>query len=138
MTPPAFAESAATAYLVMVAMITGSFINLAADRMPRGESVVRPRSHCRACARVLDLTDLVPVVGYLIRRGRCATCGVPIGAASPVVEAGCGAAMGAALALLGLGWGAVAGALTVLVIGLADVSLAFWRSGFARRESRSG
>ena len=61
------------AYAVLVAALVGSFINLAADRVPRGESVVRPRSHCRSCGRVLNFVDLIPVAGYLIRAGRCAT-----------------------------------------------------------------
>ena len=76
-----------TIYMVLVGLLVGSFINLAADRLPRGESVVMPRSHCRICGRVLNVVDLLPVIGYLIRRGRCATCGTPIGAAAPVVEA---------------------------------------------------
>ena len=42
-------------YLVLVALLLGSFINLAADRLPRGESLIRPRSHCRACGRQLTL-----------------------------------------------------------------------------------
>jgi len=47
-------------YLVLVALLLGSFINLAADRLPRGESLVRPRSHCRACSRPLNVVDLRP------------------------------------------------------------------------------
>jgi prepilin signal peptidase PulO-like enzyme (type II secretory pathway) len=140
MTPLAVAGFGAAAYLVIVALLVGSFINLAADRLPRGESLIRPRSHCRSCGRVLDLTDLVPVAGYLIRRGRCATCGAPIGLASPAVEAACGASMLAALGWFGLGLGAVAGATAVLAIGLGGVTLAFWRRQDAvrRRGSRSG
>src|SRR6266567_3280905 len=74
---------------------------MAADRLPRGESVVRPRSHCRSCGRVLDFVDLIPVAGYLIRGGRCATCRASIGVSSPVVEALCGAAVLVSVALLG-------------------------------------
>jgi len=46
--------------------------DVAADRVPRGESIVRPRSHCRSCGRLLTVVDLLPVAGYLLRRGRCA------------------------------------------------------------------
>ncbi|HEX2679843.1 MAG TPA: prepilin peptidase, partial [Candidatus Dormibacteraeota bacterium] len=56
------------AYLVFVGLMLGSFINLAADRLPRHESVVAPRSHCRACGRELNFVDLLPVVGWLLRR----------------------------------------------------------------------
>lgn len=117
------------AYLVLVAMLVGSFINLAADRVPRGESLIRPRSHCRSCGRILDFTDLIPVAGYMLRRGRCAGCGVAIGAGSPLLEAACGAAMLAALMVLGLGWGAIAGACASAFIGLARVGLPMVRAG---------
>lgn len=114
-------------YLVVVAMVAGSFINLAADRLPRGESVVAPRSHCRGCGRVLNVVDLVPVVGYLLRGGRCATCGSPIGISSPVVEAACGLVMAAALVLLGLWPGAAAGLVAVAIIGVALTTMAVRR-----------
>ena len=117
-----------SAYLVLVALLAGSFINLAADRLPRGESVVRPRSHCRSCGRVLDAVDLIPVGGYLIRGGRCGTCGASIGAGSPTVEALCGASMLIALAMLGLARGALLGAAAVAVVGLAAVSLSLARA----------
>ena len=126
------------AYLVLVALLMGSFINLAADRLPRGESVVRPRSHCRSCGRVLDAMDLMPVGGYLVRGGRCASCGIPIGISSPVVEALCGAAVLAPVALLGPWPGAPVGFAVVLVIGVAWVTLGFGRLRWATRGSRQG
>jgi leader peptidase (prepilin peptidase)/N-methyltransferase len=119
---------AVDAYLVLVALLIGSFINLAADRLPRGESLVRPRSHCRACGRVLGVLDLVPVAGYLIRGGRCATCRTPIGALSPLVEAAAGACMALSLMALGLWPGGAVGLLLVALLGLAVVAL-----GYARR-----
>lgn len=119
------AVAAASAYLVLVALLIGSFINLAADRLPRGESVVRPRSHCRSCGRVLNALDLAPVAGYLVRGGRCASCGVSIGLSSPAVEALCGAAMVASVAFLGPWRGAVVGFAAVTVIGVARISLGF-------------
>jgi prepilin signal peptidase PulO-like enzyme (type II secretory pathway) len=115
------------AYVVVVAMLLGSFINLAADRAPRGESLVRPRSHCRACGRVLNVLDLVPVAGYMIRRGRCASCYEPIGASSPLVEAAAGGGMVAALAWLGLWPGAALGFVLVALLGLAFVGLGLAR-----------
>jgi prepilin signal peptidase PulO-like enzyme (type II secretory pathway) len=127
-----------SAYLVLVAMLSGSFINLAADRLPRGESLVRPRSHCRACGRQLNVIDLVPIAGYLVRGGRCASCGVAIGASSPAVEALCGAFMLAPLALLGLARGAVVGGAAVTLVGVTAVGLSFARTHSARRGSRPG
>jgi leader peptidase (prepilin peptidase)/N-methyltransferase len=125
-------------YLVLVALLLGSFINLAADRLPRHESLVHPRSHCRSCGRVLNLVDLIPVAGYLVRGGRCASCRATIGASSPAVEALCGAAMVASVALLGLWWGAVAGFAAVGAIGVTGVTLGFSRLRSAKRGSQQG
>ena len=132
-------------YLVVVAMLAGSFLNLAADRLPRKESLVTPRSHCRSCGRVLNALDLVPVAGYLVRRGRCASCGVPIGASSPIVEVACGLAMAAAILAFGLWPGGLAGvaAMCLIGIGLTTYATRRFRSlspapGLRPRVSRSG
>ena len=119
------------AYMVLVALLFGSFINLCADRLPRGESVIRPRSHCRSCGRVLNAVDLFPVAGYLVRVGRCASCGVPIGVSSPVIEALCGSAMLAAAALLGPGRGAIAGFVAIAMVGAGVLGV-----GRLRRSTR--
>jgi peptidase A24-like protein len=118
-------ELTLSAYMVLVALLFGSFINLAADRIPRCESLVRPRSHCRACGRQLNLVDLMPVVGYLVRGGRCASCRTAIGYSSPAVEALCGLLMLASLALLGPTFGSLAGFVVVVLVGLAAVGLAW-------------
>ena len=107
-------------YLVFLGLMLGSFINLAADRLPRGESVIRPRSHCRACGRQLNALDLAPVAGYLIRGGRCATCRTPIGASAPLVEFVAGCCMVVAIALLGLWPG---GAVGLVLVGLWGVGI---------------
>lgn len=122
-----------SAYLVVIALLAGSFINLAADRLPRGESVVSPRSHCRSCGRVLGVVDLIPALGYVIRRGRCASCGAPIGASSPAVEAVCGAAMLASVALLGPWPGALVGFATIAMVGAVAVGIGFGRLRRATR-----
>jgi leader peptidase (prepilin peptidase) / N-methyltransferase len=130
----AFIEFTLSAYLVLVALLCGSFINLASDRLPRNESLIRPRSHCRACGRQLNLIDLVPVVGYLVRGGRCASCRTAIGSSSPAVEAVCGLLMLASLVFLGVAVGALVGFAAVLLLGLAAVSLAWHaREGVVRR-----
>jgi prepilin signal peptidase PulO-like enzyme (type II secretory pathway) len=128
MKPAEVAAIGLTAYLVVVALLVGSFINLASDRLPRRESLVRPRSHCRSCGRVLNVVDLIPVGGYFIRGGRCAGCGASIGVRAPAVEAMCGASMLAPLIVLGLVPGALVGAAAVALIGVAVVGLAFART----------
>ena len=123
-------------YLVLVALLAGSFFNLAADRLPRGESVVRPRSHCRTCGRRLDFVDLLPVAGYAIRQGRCASCGAAIGVVSPIVEALAGLSMAIPLAVLGPAAGGVAGGGLVILVGAVVVALAFSRSRAAESRTR--
>lgn len=105
-------------YAVLVALLAGSFINLAADRLPRGESLLWPRSHCRDCGRQLNAIDLLPVMGYLIRVGRCATCRTPIGPSAPLVEAVAGACMLAPIVVFGLWPGAAVGIGLVAAWGL--------------------
>lgn len=56
----------------------GSFINLVADRLPEGQSVLRPPSHCPTCGRRITPLELVPVLSYLVLRGRCYRCRAPI------------------------------------------------------------
>jgi prepilin signal peptidase PulO-like enzyme (type II secretory pathway) len=115
------------AYAVLVALLCGSFINLAADRLPRRESVIRPRSHCRACARQLNGVDLLPVAGYVLRGGRCATCRTPIGVNAPLVEACAGALMLGAVVWLGAWPGVAVGAVLVAWFGLGVVALGVHR-----------
>jgi leader peptidase (prepilin peptidase)/N-methyltransferase len=55
--------------------IIGSFLNVCIYRLPDGESVVFPASHCRACARALPWYENVPLLSYLLQRGRCRACG---------------------------------------------------------------
>lgn len=64
----------------------GSFAGVLADRVPRGESIVRPPSHCTSCGTPLRPLENVPVVSYLALRGRCRVCGARIPAQDLVVE----------------------------------------------------
>ena len=56
----------------------GSFLSLAAWRLPRGESLTQPASRCPSCGRTLAWQDNLPLLGWLWLRGRCRTCGAPI------------------------------------------------------------
>jgi len=74
----------------LLGLIVGSFLNVVVYRVPRGLSVVRPRSRCPWCGGEIAAFDNVPVLGYLLLRGRCRRCGGPIGWRYPAVEAGMG------------------------------------------------
>jgi leader peptidase (prepilin peptidase)/N-methyltransferase len=67
--------------------IVGSFLNVVAYRLPRGESLVHPPSACPACGTPIKPYDNVPVLGWLWLRGKCRACGAPISAQYPIVEA---------------------------------------------------
>jgi leader peptidase (prepilin peptidase) / N-methyltransferase len=67
-------------------LIVGSFLNVVAHRLPRGESLVKPRSRCPQCGTQLRPIDNVPVISWLALRGRCHHCGAPISARYPAVE----------------------------------------------------
>lgn len=55
--------------------VIGSFLNVCIDRLPEGKSILSPPSHCPHCRRRLEPLELIPVLSYLLLRGRCRTCG---------------------------------------------------------------
>ena len=78
-------------FLILVAilgLIIGSFLNVVVWRVPRGESIAHPPSHCPACGAAVRPRDNVPVLSWLLLRGRCRDCSAPISARYPLVEAG--------------------------------------------------
>lgn len=64
--------------LGVLGAVIGSFLNVCIDRLPAGKSLIGPPSHCDACNRRLGVLDLVPVVSYLVLRGRCRYCGARV------------------------------------------------------------
>jgi leader peptidase (prepilin peptidase)/N-methyltransferase len=67
-------------------LLIGSFLNVVAYRLPRGESLVKPRSRCTSCGEEVRPYDNVPVLSWLLLRGRCRHCGTRISARYPAVE----------------------------------------------------
>lgn len=80
------------AFAAPLGLVIGSFLNVVAYRLPRGESLVRPRSRCTSCGSEVRPYDNVPVVSWLLLRGRCRHCGERISARYPLIEALTGAA----------------------------------------------
>jgi leader peptidase (prepilin peptidase)/N-methyltransferase len=85
----------------VLGLILGSFLNVVAYRLPRGESLAKPASRCPGCDAPIKPYDNVPVLSWLLLRGRCRSCGTSIAWRYPLVE------LGTALLL----------ALTVVVLG---------------------
>src|SRR5918992_5523107 len=70
--------------------IVGSFLNVVAYRLPRGESLATPPSRCPSCGAPVKPYDNIPVLSWFLLRGRCRNCGAPISWRYPLVEAGTG------------------------------------------------
>jgi leader peptidase (prepilin peptidase)/N-methyltransferase len=67
-------------------LLLGSFFNVVGLRVPKGESIVKPRSHCPSCKRTLTAWELIPVVSYVIQSGKCRGCGSRISSLYPLME----------------------------------------------------
>ncbi|MEA2418676.1 MAG: leader peptidase (prepilin peptidase) / N-methyltransferase [Thermoleophilaceae bacterium] len=93
------AEIAAAAVL---GALIGSFLNVVIYRLPAGESLVTPGSHCPSCDAPVRAFDNVPVVSWLALRGRCRSCGAPISPRYPAVELLTAAAFAAVVAVRGV------------------------------------
>ncbi len=73
-------------YVAVVGLLVGSFLNVVVYRVPRGLSVVRPRSACPSCDTPLRALDNIPIVSWIVLRARCRTCREPISWRYPLVE----------------------------------------------------
>jgi leader peptidase (prepilin peptidase)/N-methyltransferase len=96
-------------------LLIGSFLNVVAYRLPRGESLATPGSHCPSCDAPVKAYDNIPLLSWLLLRGRCRGCSEPIGRRYPIVEA-LTAALFAAVAVVH------AHDTTMLVLGLVLVA----------------
>ena len=72
--------------LALIGLAIGSFLNVCIYRIPRGESVVSPPSRCTSCGKRLAAWHNIPVVSWLVLRGRCAYCRTPVSARYPAIE----------------------------------------------------
>lgn len=84
--------AAAASLAFLGGLVAGSFISVVAHRVPRGLSIVGPRSQCPSCGGQIAAYDNIPVLSWLLLRGRCRSCGDPISARYPALEIGLGAA----------------------------------------------
>ncbi|HEV3266838.1 MAG TPA: prepilin peptidase [Acidimicrobiales bacterium] len=98
----------------------GSFLNVVIYRVPRNESIVSPRSKCPSCGATIKDRDNVPVVSWLLLKGRCRSCGDPISPRYLYVELAGGALFAGAAARLGFRWDLPA--VLVLLAGLLTLA----------------
>jgi leader peptidase (prepilin peptidase)/N-methyltransferase len=96
--------------------IIGSFLNVVAYRLPRGESLSHPPSRCPRCGHAVKPYDNVPVLSWLLLRGRCRHCGEPISKRYPIVEAGTALLCALVVVVKGADEDAVLGIVFVLLL----------------------
>src|SRR5688572_17584006 len=115
-------NAAAAAFVLAPALALGSFLNVVVSRVPARRSILRPPSSCGTCATEILWRDNVPVLSWVLLRGRCRHCDAPISPLYPTVElvsagliVACFAVFGAtAWAMLGAGFCAVLVALSAI------------------------
>ena len=73
-------------YAFVVGAAIGSFLNVCIGRWPEGLSVIRPRSRCPRCGHQIKATENIPIISWLLLRGRCSNCHLPISIQYPIVE----------------------------------------------------
>ena len=96
--------------------IIGSFLNVVAYRLPRGESLSHPPSRCPSCEAPVKPYDNIPVLSWLLLRGRCRNCKAPISWRYPVVEAGTGLLCALVVIAKGADEDAILGLVLVLLL----------------------
>ncbi len=104
----------------VLGLIIGSFIGVVVDRVPRHESIVSPPSHCVACSAPIRAQDNIPVVSYVLLRGRCRGCGARIPPRDAMLELGTGTAFVLLAWRLGSAW--TLPVFCVLAAGLVAIS----------------
>jgi len=75
-----------TTMSILFGAFIGSFLNVCICRLPRGESIVTPRSHCPQCQKMIRWYDNVPILSYVALRGKCRNCQAPISLQYPLIE----------------------------------------------------
>lgn len=90
--PPLLAAVVLLVFLMFLGGAIGSFLNVVIYRVPAGLSIVKPRSRCPRCFTPILARDNLPMIGWLLLRGRCRACRAPISARYPLVELAAGAA----------------------------------------------
>lgn len=119
--PGGLPAAATWPFAIALAAVLGSFLNVCISRLPRGESVALPASHCPGCKTPIRCHDNIPLVSFVLLGGRCRACHAPISWRYPLVEALAVAVGILVLWRLGPTWAG----LRVFVLGLALIAVTF-------------
>ena len=118
-------DAAAAAGCAFLGLLFGSFANVVIHRVPAGESISHPRSACPGCGNPIAPRDNIPIVSWLLLRGKCRHCGNAISARYPLVEAGMALVFAAVGYRVGLDWslpGFLLFAWMLVVVAVIDVN----------------
>lgn len=102
--------------------ILGSFYNVVGYRLPKGESLIKPSSHCPSCNHKLKWYELIPIISYLIQGGKCRNCKEKINIFYPLIELLTGALFGLSFYLFGFSYNFVIMLITTSVFSIVLVS----------------
>ena len=114
-------------WVFAVGAVVGSFLNVVIARVPKGESIVTPRSRCPRCMNPIAWYDNIPLVSWLLLRARCRKCGLPISPRYPLVELITGVLAVAVVRQAGVTWTALGlFAFVAALVALAYIDLDTW------------
>ena len=114
-------------WVFAVGAVVGSFLNVVIARVPKGESIVTPRSRCPRCANPIAWYDNIPLISWLLLRARCRKCGLPISPRYPLVELVTGVLAVAVVRQAGVTWTALGlFAFVAALVALSYIDLDTW------------
>lgn len=117
-------NAAAAAFVLAPALAVGSFLNVVVARVPERRSLLRPPSSCGGCGTEILWRDNIPVLSYVLLRGRCRHCSAQISPLYPIVELATAALFVACFAVFGLTpWATLAAAFCAVLVVLSAVDL---------------
>ena len=110
------AEPVLVVFAGVLGALLGSFLNVCVHRLPREESVIRPGSRCPTCGTAIAWYDNIPVVSWLVLRGKCRRCAARISPQYPLVEAAIALVWAGSVAWYGVAFAALSSALLVTLL----------------------
>lgn len=119
--------TALLSFAFLFGTLVGSFLNVVIYRLPAGLSIVSPRSRCGSCGTPIAAWNNIPILSWLLLRGRCATCEASISPRYPLVELLTGVLWAAVAARYGLTWAGLVGVvLSSALVAITFIDIDIW------------
>lgn len=91
-------------FLFLIGAVLGSFYGVVGSRLPKGESIIKPRSHCEKCNHELAWYELIPILSYFLQKGKCRECKEKLSIFYPIIELSTGILFLSAYLTFGFGY----------------------------------